>query len=78
MDIQTRKIQFVKKFLEISNEKIISKLEQTMKTETEHMPEFNYISSNDLRKRISQSLNDADSGRLIEQSDLELEIEKWD
>ncbi|MCO5252042.1 MAG: hypothetical protein M9949_11580 [Candidatus Kapabacteria bacterium] len=78
MDIQTRKILFVKKFLDISNEKIISKLEKILKNEIEFKPELNPKTSEEMKRRISQSLNDADTGRLIEQSNLELEIEKWD
>ena len=72
MDIQTRKILFVKKFLDISNEKIISKLEKILKNEIEFLPELNQRTSEEMKRRISQSINDADAERVIEQSELEL------
>jgi hypothetical protein len=78
MDIQARKIQFVKNFLDINNEKIISKLEGILKNEIEVTLELKRMSSYELKRRISQSIMDAESGRFIEQSELEHEIEKWD
>jgi len=65
MDIQTRKIAFVKEFLELQNEEMISKFEKLLKKVNEGEPgkELNPFIQGELNERIKKSENDFKNGR---------------
>ena len=67
MDIQTRKLEFIQEFLNLTNEKSIKRLEKQLK---EEVSIYNF----DLKKRIHTSENDFEDGKTITNSEL---IEKY-
>ncbi len=75
MDIQTRKIQFVQAFLKLQSEKVISRLEQILKKETQN--EFKQFTIEEFNKRIDQSMEDSKNGRVIEVTKLKEKVAKW-
>lgn len=79
MDLQTRKISFVKEFLAIENEGIISRLEKYLKKEkkTNIDNEFSPMTIKEFESRIDQSMEDSKNGRVIEANQLLEEIKKW-
>ena len=77
MDLQTRKIIFIQEFLKLESEKAISQLEKLLQKETNTTSELKPMTTQELQKRIDQSINDSENGRLIEVNDLISEIEKW-
>lgn len=74
MDIQTRKIQFVQAFLKLQSEKVISRFEELLKSESE---EFQPMTIDEFNERIDKSLLDSKSDRVTEASDLLNEIKEW-
>lgn len=80
MDLQSRKIAFIKEFLSIESEELISRFEKLLKnkkaakTETDFQP----MTIAELNRRIDQSMDDSKNGRLTEMSVLLKEIKKWD
>lgn len=77
MDLDTRKIIFIKDFLKLESEKAISQFEKLLQKETRMNSEFNPMSIIDFQQRIDKSLKDSKKGRLTESNDLISEIEKW-
>jgi hypothetical protein len=79
MDLQTRKISFVKEFLAIESEEIISRLEKYLKKEkkTNIDNEFSPMTIKEFESRIDQSMEDSKNGRVIEANQLLEEIKKW-
>lgn len=79
MDIQTRKIQFVQAFLKLQSEQAISRLEKMLQKEAQTLEqeEFRPMSIKEFNKRIDQSMQDSQSGRIIEASELKAKMEKW-
>jgi hypothetical protein len=77
MDLDTRKIIFIKDFLKLESEKAISQFEKLLQKETRMNSEFNPMSIIDFQQRIDKSLKDSKNGRLTESNDLISEIEKW-
>lgn len=78
MDIQTRKIEFVREFLEMQNEELLilmEKLLHSTKKGTGNKP--NPMSMEELNKRIDTSMEDAKNGKLTKSSDLIKEIKEW-
>lgn len=65
MDIQTRKIKFVQKFLKLQNEELISKFENLMKKtrEVEMNKELHPFTEKELNERIAKSEDDFKHGR---------------
>lgn len=63
MDLQSRKIEFVQKFLTLMNEESIKRLETHLNDEVSIL-EF------DLKKRILESEHDFENGNTISNSDL--------
>jgi hypothetical protein len=76
MDIQTRKIIFVQKFLDIEDENIIDFLEKTMEDELDKNS-FHPMSIDEFNLRIDQSVKDAKEGKLTANDQLIQEIKKW-
>lgn len=65
MDIQTRKIQFIQKFLQLQNEKLISEFEKLLeeKIELDLNGDLRPFTVEELNKRIDQSEEDFENGR---------------
>lgn len=65
MDIQTRKIEFVQKFLKLQNEELISKFEKLMKRtgKVELDKELKPFTEKELNERIARSEDDFKHGR---------------
>lgn len=79
MDLQSRKISFVQEFLSIESEELISRFENLLqnKNTTIKNTELNSMTISDLNRRIDQSEDDSNKGRLTEMADFLSEIEKW-
>ena len=74
MDIQTRKIEFVKEFLKLQSENVIARFEKLLKSEN---TEFEPMTVEEFNKRIDKSMEDSKNGKLIESSKLKEKIEQW-
>ena len=70
MDIQTRKIAFLK----LQSEKVIHRFEELLKSESE---DFQPMTIEEFNKRIDQSMEDSKSGRLTEATELLNDIKEW-
>ncbi|RZL42771.1 MAG: hypothetical protein EOP00_23145 [Pedobacter sp.] len=78
MDIQSRKISFIKEFLELQSEKTISLLEKVLKSETKNkVLEIEPMTIEQYQARIKISIQDSQNGNVTEADDLLSEIEKW-
>lgn len=78
MDIQTRKIEFIRDFLEMQNEELLTLMEKLLhsaKMLTDN--EFEPMSLSELNKRIDSSIEDSNNGKLTKSSDLIEEITEW-
>ncbi len=74
MNIQTRKIEFIRAFLQIENEALISRLEEIIRTEKD---EVKPMSLEEFNQRIDISLLDSKNDKVTESSNLIREIEQW-
>ena len=79
MDLQTRKLTFIQKFLSLQNEDIIDSLEELLKKRTIELDENNIqpMSIEQFNADIDQSLEDSQNDRVISIEDLKAEVEKW-
>lgn len=78
MDLQTRKLDFIKQFLKLQSEDTIARLEKILKKSLhEDSGDTAPMSMEELNARIDQSLQDSKEGKVIEVNQLLLEIEKW-
>jgi chemotaxis protein CheY-P-specific phosphatase CheC len=77
MDLQTRKLNFIRDFLKLESEKAISHLEKLLQKETISDSEIKPMSTKEFQKRINQSTKDSNSGKLIENNKLISQINKW-
>jgi len=86
MDLQTRKLEFIKEFLKIQSEEVVLRLEiilkkenKTTKEEEEEEEEENFkpMTINQFNARIDQSMEDSKNNRLIEASEFKSKIDKW-
>jgi len=80
MDIQTRKINFIQKFLNLQNEELIAvfeKLIEERSAKKRDTPVPVPMSIEEFDNRIKQSLLDSENHKLTEANDLLAEIEKW-
>ncbi len=75
MDIQARKIEFIKAFLQLQSEELISRLEELLKKGKEEMTEP--MSLKEFNQRIDTSLSDSENDRVTENSNLMSEIQRW-
>ncbi|MDP5199511.1 hypothetical protein [Flavobacterium sp. DG2-3] len=78
MDLDTRKIIFIKEFLKLESEKAILQFEKLLRKENEKESKLNPMSISEFQKRIDLSLQDSKNGHVTEVHDLITEIEKWD
>ena len=79
MDIQTRKIEFVKDFLKVQSEELISRLENILRKEdfSSNSNEFEPMTIEEFNNRIDTSMEDSKNGRLINVTDLRAKIKEW-
>ena len=80
MDLQTRKLTFIKEFLNIQNEEIVDRFEKMLKKEKKRSieKEVHPMTLEEINQRIDQSMLDSKNGNLIDNDELIKEIEKWD
>ena len=74
MDIQTRKLEFIREFLKIQSEEIISRLERILKNIDD---DFSPLTIEEFNSRIDQSLEDSKNDKVIESNKLMAEIKQW-
>lgn len=78
MDIQTRKIEFVREFLKMQNEELLTLMENLLhSTKRDADNELHPMSVEEFNKRIDKSLEDSENGKLTKSSDLITEIQNW-
>jgi len=79
MDIRARKINFIQEFLRISNEELISKLEQILNKERQSYQNTatTSISEEELNKYIDQAEKDDLEGNYKTSEELRKDIETW-
>ena len=75
--MQTRKINFIQDFLKLESEKAISSLEKLLQKETQNNSKLKPMIMKEYQKRIDQSAEDSQCGRMTESNKLISEIEKW-
>jgi hypothetical protein len=79
MDIGTRKLSFVREFLRISDEELIVKLEQLLRSERNKRisKELSSLTMDEFNKMIDESEEDFINGRVTEARDLLKRVESW-
>lgn len=79
MDLQTRKIEFIREFLLLQSEEIISKFEKLLRDEKKFIPhaEMEPMAMEEFKGRIKKSLEDSKAGRVTDWETLVSEIEQW-
>ena len=78
MDIQTRKIKFVREFLNLQNEELISRLEKLLHSKNKSSEnDFKRMTMDEFNRRIDKSMSDSKNGKLTMASDLISEIQEW-
>lgn len=79
MDLQTRKLEFIKAFLKLTSEEAVIKLEQLLNkhvsSDFEH--DFSPMTIEEFNSRIEQSMDDSKRGRLTDSKTLKSEIDQW-
>lgn len=74
MDLQTRKILFVQKFLNVMNEETVELFENLLKTENNNLTP---MTMETYHQRIMASRKDSDNGNSIDADYLLREIQEW-
>lgn len=78
MDIQTRKIKFVREFLNLQNEELISRLEKLLHSKNKSSEnDFKRMTMDEFNRSIDKSMSDSKKGNLTKTSDLISEIKDW-
>ena len=77
MDLDTRKVIFIRDFLKLESEKAISQFEKLLKKEIKADLELKPMSIAEFHKRIDTSIDDSKNGRITDVDELISEIEKW-
>jgi hypothetical protein len=79
MDLQTRKITFVREFLTIESEASVARLEKILKKEKIQLFEENLLDKNfqKLNLEIDKAVLDAKKGRVIDVFELKEKVKKW-
>lgn len=78
-DIASRKLSFVQEFLRISDEKLITKLEQLLRSERNKMitKELNPMTMDEFNEMIDLAEEDFKNGRVTETNELLKIVETW-
>ncbi len=77
MDIAVRKLNFVQRFLNLSDEKLIDKLEELLNYETNEKEQLNPMSIDEFYSMIERSESDHKNGNVFEAKDILNQIDKW-
>ncbi len=83
MDIQTRKLNFIKEILTVSNEKLISKLESILKKEKSKdeiigfTAEGKPMNKEAYIRNLDEARKQVKEGKYISQEELEKQSENW-
>tara|TARA_R110000868_G_C10605984_1_gene740956 strand:+ start:107 stop:349 length:243 start_codon:yes stop_codon:yes gene_type:complete len=79
MDLQTRKLEFIKDFLKLTSEEAVITLEKILKKQKQSDFESDLapMPLEELNSRIDQSLEDSKNGRLTNTTELKSEIDQW-
>lgn len=77
MDLDTRKVIFIRDFLKLESEKAISQFEKLLKKEIKEDLELKPMSIAEFHKRIDASMDDSKNERITGVDELISEIEKW-
>jgi hypothetical protein len=79
MDLQTRKLEFIKGFLKLTSEESVIKFERLLKKQiqSDFEPDLSPMSVEELNSRIDRSMEDSKNGRLTDSKKLKSEMEKW-
>ena len=79
MDLQTRKLEFIKDFLKLNSEEAVIKLEKLLRRQRQEDSERDLVpmTLEELNSRIDESMLDSQSGRLTNSEKLKSEIDKW-
>ncbi len=79
MDLQTRKLEFIKGFLKLTSEEAVIKFERLLKKQiqSDFEPDLSPMSVEELNSRIDRSMEDSKNGRLTDSKKLKSEMEKW-
>jgi hypothetical protein len=77
MDIATRKISFVQRFLQLSNEESIRKLEETLYSELKCKDQISPMTIEEFNQMIDKSEYDHKHGNVIEANDILKQIDEW-
>ncbi|MDQ6531660.1 hypothetical protein [Flavobacterium sp. LHD-85] len=77
MDLDTRKVIFIRDFLKLESERAISQFEKLLKKEIKEDLELKPMSIAEFHKRIDTSIKDSKNERITDVDELISEIEKW-
>ena len=79
MDLQTRKLEFIKDFLKLTNEEAVIKLERLLKkqSQSDFEPDLSPMTVEELNSRIDHSIEDSKNGRLTDSKTFKSEIDRW-
>ncbi|MDA3943437.1 MAG: hypothetical protein PF694_07845 [Bacteroidetes bacterium] len=77
MDIAVRKLNFVQRFLKLSDEKTIDKLERLLYSEIKSSAQLSPMDIEEFNAMIDQSENDHKNSDVIEAKDILKQIDKW-
>ena len=79
MDLQTRKITFVRDFLTIQNEEVVTRLENYLKKQKIELFQDNFQpkTANILNLESDIALDDIKNGKVINAYDLLEKVKKW-
>jgi hypothetical protein len=79
MDIQARKIHFVQEFLRVTDDELVTKLENLLRIERakKFNLEMHPMSLNEFDEIIEKSEEDIKNGRVIDSRDILIQIDKW-
>lgn len=77
MDIAAKKLNFVQRFLSLSDEKTIDKFERLLNTESKKSEQQSPMTIEEFNAMIDNSEIDHKDGNVIEAKDILNQIDKW-
>ncbi len=79
MDLKTKKINFIKDFIELENEDLVDKLDKVLHSDKfrKYEKELKPMPMKDFLTLIDQAKIDVDSNNITSVDDLEKEVKQW-
>lgn len=77
MDIQSRKIEFIKDFLQLQSEQALVRFEKLLRLEKLNDKDLKQLSIEELNDRIDQSVLDYEQGNIVSSMELQEEMAQW-